>query len=240
MGILDYIMIGIIGICFLVGFKKGFISTIVAFIGTIVVFILAFYLKNPISAFLYEHLPLIKIAGIFKGVPIISILIYEGISYIITLTLLGIILGLIIKISGLFNKLVHSTMVLTIPSKLLGSLVGIVEGIMISFILVFVLGLILPHSKLYNTSKYSNMLLTKTPVLSDLVKGSVTSVKEVYDICTKHEKDEDKNAANIESLNILLKYEILSTSSAEKLVDSGKLKIEGAKELIENYKKGQS
>ncbi len=237
MNLLDYIIIIVLILSALIGFKKGFISSIVAFVGTILVIILAFYLKNPISIFLYEHLPFFSLGGKFAGMSIVNILIYEAISYIVTLVVLSFILGIVVKISGIFNKLVHATIVLTLPSKILGAICGFIEGVIIAFILVFVLGLISPVSSLYNESKYAETLLEKTPVLSSIVGDTYKSIVEIYDIAIKNENKDDKTSANLDSLNILLKYEILDPNSAEKLVKDGKLEINGASDIINKYKK---
>ena len=137
MSILDYIIIGILIISALIGFKKGFISSIVTFIGTFLVIILAFYLKNPISSFLYNNLPFINLGGKATGMTILNILIYEGISYLITLVILSFIMGIIIKISGIFSKIVNASIILTLPSKLLGLICGLVEGIILAFIIYY-------------------------------------------------------------------------------------------------------
>ena len=106
-----------------------------------------------------------------------------------------------------------------------------------SFIIVFVLGLISPLSSLYNNSKYADVLLEKTPVLSSIVEDTYKSVIEIYDVAVKNENKEDKNGANLDGLKILLKYEILTPTSAEKLVSDGKLDIEGAMDVINGYQK---
>ncbi len=234
MNLLDYIIIIVLIMGALLGFKKGFISTIVAFVGTLLVIILSFYLKNPISSFLYEHLPFFSLGGKFAGMSIINILIYEAISYIVTITVLGFILGIVVKISGLFNKLVHATLVLTLPSKILGAICGFVEGLIISFLIVFIFSLM--SSSLYINSKYSNVLLEKTPILSMVVSDTYKSVVEIVDVAIKNENKVDKEEANKDGLNILLKYEIITPSSAEKLLNSGKLKINDADEVVNRYK----
>lgn len=234
MSILDYILIGILIICALVGFKKGFIPTIVAFIGTILVIILAYYLKNPISSILYNNLPFIKLGGLASGISVINILVYEGISYIITLIVLSIILGIIVKISGLFNKLVSSTVVIRFGSRILGFLCGIIEGFVIIFIISFLLNIIIPSSSLIQNSKYLKEVLNKTPFLSDITHNTTSSVNEIQSIL---KNNSNKEKTNLESLNTLLKYEVLSPKEASNLLEKGKIEIDGAKELIDNYNK---
>lgn len=77
MNIVDYIILIILILCALKGFKQGTIPSIINFIGTFLIFIIAFYLKQPISTLMYENLPFLNFAGIFKGVIAINILFYE-------------------------------------------------------------------------------------------------------------------------------------------------------------------
>lgn len=237
MNLLDYIILIILIICSLIGYKKGLITTVVAFIGTILIIVLAFYLKNPISMFMYEHLPFLSIGGKFGGIKIINILIYEGISFIITLSILTGILSLILKITGIFTHLVNATVVLSFPSKILGALCGFVEGIIVSFLVILIISLISPLSSLYNRSNYADMLITKTPVLSSVVRDTYNSVSEIYMIAQNNQDIENKDAANLDGLRVLLKYEILSPDSAERLVDNGKLDINGVRDIIDKYRK---
>lgn len=240
MNIIDYIILGILLLGALIGFKKGILNSLVTFLGMILVIILAFYLKNPISELMYEYLPFFDFNGKFEGVKVLNIILYEGISFAITLSLLSIILSVIVKISGIFNKLVNATILLGFPSKILGAIVGLIEGYLVSFVLIFILSLISTTSPLVNESKYADTLIRKTPVLSSYVVDSYNSIVEVYDICVRDEEKEDKTAANLESLGVLLKYKVISVESADKLVDSEKLNIEGAKDVIDIYRKDRA
>lgn len=237
MNMIDYIILAILLISALVGFRNGVINSVVTFIGTLLVIILAFYLKNPISQLLYNYLPFFKLGGKFAGVTVFNVLIYEGISYLITIILLAAILGIIGKITGGINKLVNATLILGLPSKILGAIIGLVEGYIIAFIVVFILGLISGTSTMVNESKYADTLLDKTPVLSGIVSNTYNSVVDVYNICVNYENDKDKTLANQESLDTVLKHQILTTESADKLIEKKKLNFDGAKEIVDKYRK---
>lgn len=237
MNLLDYIIIGVLIISALIGFKKGFINSVVAFVGTILVIVLAFYLKNPVSAFMYERLPFFGLSGSLSGMKVMSILIYEGASFLITILGLSFILSIIIKISGIFSKIVHATLILTLPSKLLGMVCGFIEGYIISFIIVLVFALISPTSNLLEDSKYADFIVTKTPVLSKMGEDMYSSINDVSTIIKNYKNSKDKTSANLEVLGVLLKYEILTIDSADKLLKDGKLDIPGAKDVIDIYRK---
>lgn len=52
-----------------------------------------------------------------------------------------------------------------------------------------------------------------------------------------YEKEKDKTEANAESLRVLLKYNIITPESAEKLVNNKKLTFTGASDIINDYRK---
>ena len=58
---LDLIIILVIIMGGIVGFSRGFIKQSVMTAGLILVFVLSYILKNPISEYMYEHLPFFNI-----------------------------------------------------------------------------------------------------------------------------------------------------------------------------------
>lgn len=237
MNIIDYIIIGVLLLSALVGFKKGIINSIVTFVGTIIVIILAFYLKNPISNLFYDYIPFLNLFGKFSGVQTFNILVIEGLSYAVTLAIISTILGVIAKVTGVLGRLLNSGLILGIPSRIGGLICGVLEGVVVSFIIVFLLSTISSTSELVNKSSYADTLLTKTPILSSYIKDTYNGVNEVYTICINYEKEKDKTEANAESLRVLLKYNIITPKSAEKLVNNKKLTFTGASDIINDYRK---
>ena len=94
----------------------------------------------------------------------------------------------------------------------------------------------MPNHKYLNESKITNRILNKTPFLSNIVGKTINTVDEIYTICLNNK---DKEQANLESLDVLMKYEILSYESANNLIESGKLKIENADSIVEKYKESK-
>ena len=199
------------------GFRKGIINSVVVLVGTLLIFVLAFYLKNPISVLLYENFPFFTLGGKFAGITVFNILIYEGISYLITILGLALILKIFTKVTGVVSGIVNNTLILGFPSKILGAIIGLVQGYIIAFVVIFILSLVSSTSNKVNESEYGNMLLEKTPLLSEIVSDTYNSITEIYKIGTQYENETNKDEANLKSLDILLKYEILDIKSAEKL-----------------------
>ena len=117
------------------GFVRGFFKQTVIFLGTILVVVLAFLIKNPLSTIMYQNLPFFK----FGGLTALNILVYEVIAFIIAVTILTLILAIIIKITGIIEKILKFTVILALPSKLLGMIVGIIQSIVIMYIILFIM-----------------------------------------------------------------------------------------------------
>ena len=234
MSIVDIIILVILILHVLKGFKNGLLPTLVNCAGLFIIFIIAFYIKEPLSILLYENLPFLSFGGIFKGIIAINILFYEAISYGLTILLLGILFGIAKRLSKIIERIVKMTVILSIPSKILGAIIGLLEGILFTFILLFIASVVNTLVPYIKESKISSMILNKTPIISNVCNDLVKSSNEIYETIVKNENDKD--VANLESIDILMKYDILSYKSANKLVNDKKLKINGIKEVIEKYK----
>lgn len=234
MNIVDYIILVILILSAVKGFRQGLIPSIVNFVGVFLVFIIAFYLKAPISSLLYQNLPFLSFGGIFKGVIGVNILFYEVIAYGLTIILLGIVFGILKKISIGLQKLLNLTILLNLPSKIIGALIGILEGILFSFILLYIGSVINTTTKYVNESKYSSIILNDIPIINSVTNNLTKSTEEIYDTIVNNQNDTNK--ANLETIDILMKYDILSYDSANKLVQDNKLNIKGINNVIEKYK----
>ncbi len=211
------------------GFKRGAIQTLATLIGTILIIIIAYYLKNPLSVFLYTYLPFFKLGGIFNGITVINILIYEAIAFLIVLGLLSVLLSVILKITGILSKIVDHSIILTLPSKLIGIAVGFLEAYVFLFVLLFIFSQFSFSSTVLKDSKYTNIILSKTPFTTGF-KNSYNAFNEIRNLGDNNSSNKD-----YEALNTLLKYDIITTDNAHKLVDNGKINIKGSNKLIERY-----
>ena len=214
----------------LLGFKKGAIQSIASLVGVILVVVLAYILKNPVSELLYTYLPFFKLGGIFEGITVINILIYEAIAFFIVLSILAGILGIILKITGVISKIVDYSIILTLPSKLIGLLVGLLESYIFIFIILFLLSQFNVTNNLLKNSSLTDLIITKTPYTDDF-KKSYKAFEEIGEIG----KSLDNSKKDYESLDTLLKYDIISADGAIKLIEKDKINIKGAKKLIESY-----
>lgn len=237
MNIVDIIIIVSIVLGVLIGFVRGFFKETVIFIGTILVVVLAFVLKNPLSLILYKNLPFFKFKGIFEGISTLNILMYEILAFIIALAILSIALTIIIKISGIIEKILKLTIVLALPSKLLGAIVGFIQSIVVLYVFLFLLSLPILRVPYIKDSKYAQMILEKTPVISKVTDGLVKTFNEISDFADKNIKNNvDKRQTNREMLEIMLKNDVVTIENVKYLSDKGKIDIDNIDELLSKYK----
>lgn len=237
MNIVDIIIIVSIVLGVLIGFVRGFFKETVIFIGTILVVVLAFVLKNPLSLILYKNLPFFKFKGIFEGISTLNILMYEILAFIIALAILSIALTIIIKISGIIEKILKLTIVLALPSKLLGAIVGFIQSIVVLYVFLFLLSLPILRVPYIKDSKYAQMILEKTPVISKVTDGLVKTFNEISDFADKNIKNNvDKRQTNREMLEIMLKNDVVTSENVKFLSDKGKIDIDNIDELLSKYK----
>lgn len=240
MNIVDALIIVFILLGGFAGWRKGFTKEVVTFIGIFAVLILSFLFKNPISTFLYEHFPFFSFGGLLKGVTTLNILLYEVIALLVAMSLLTIALKLLTFLTSIFEKLLKFTIVLGIPSKILGMLVGFVEGFIWVFIILYVLNLPVFNIKELNESKYKDDILTKVPILSSLADDTVKVIEEFTDLKEQYsDKTITIDEFNYQSLDVFLKYNVITIDSIEILKEKGKLKVEGLDELINKHKEAE-
>jgi len=126
--------------------------------------------------------------------------------------------------SGIVEKVLKYTIVLGIPSKILGALFGVLQLFIMTFVVLFIANSFNFTKELLDDSKMTGPILGRTPLLSSIVGPAVNSIEEIYSLREKHPNA--GLAYNLESLDILLRNNVITTRSAHRLVERGKLPIE--------------
>lgn len=231
-GIVVFILFGAI-----LGFKRGFTTELVKTIGFILTIILAFMFKGLLSSFLYEHLPFFNI-GFLKGAAILNILLYEIIAFIVCVIILTLLLKLLTVVTSVFEKLLNATIVLGIPSKILGAIVGLVYEYVVVFIVLYILTIVGVNVSMINDSVLRNRIINETPVLSNFCDDSVTVINEFRTLETSYnDKTISQQEFNYKGMELFLKYKIISSESAARLIESGKLdSFDYYQDLLNKYK----
>ena len=210
------------------GYKKGAIQMIAYIIGTIFIIALSWYLKKPVAIFMYTHFPYFRLGGVLKNVYVINILIYQGIAFLLILSILSILLGIIFKFTGILSKIVDKSIILTLPSKIIGTLLGFLEAYIFIFTMLFIFSQFSFSHEILSESKYTNMMLNKTPLTKEC-RNSYKAFKEIKDVSNDEE-------ANSKAIDVLLKYNIITPKTMKKLIKYGKIKAED----LNNQKESES
>ena len=238
MNIVDLIIIILILFGAVIGFKRGFTKSLVSAVGLIAIVIIAFLLKNPVSTVLYEHLPFFQFGGVIKGVTVLNIALYELLAFVIVLAILGIVLKILMIATSIFERILTLTIILGIPSKILGAIIGALEWFILVFIGLYVLNMPVVNVKEINNSTLAPKILNNTPILSGVIKDTNAVINEFASIKDRYtDKNVDTNEFNKETLDLFLKYNVVSVDSVDKLIKDNKLKIDGIDEVLVKYRK---
>lgn len=221
MNIIDALIIVCLIIGLIVGFRRGLIKQTVLLVGLVLSVIISFKLRAPISTFMYNNLPFFSFSGLFKGVSIINILLYEVIAFLIIFSIIYLVLRILLKISGLIEKILRITVILGIFSRICGAIVGLIESYIIIFVFLFVSSQPFINVKEINDSKYANKILDSTPVMSDYIKNTRIVINEIYDLTKIY--NEDKDEFNEQAIALFIKYDIITTENVELLRKKGKI-----------------
>lgn len=220
-----------------IGFKRGLFKQGIKSLGIFLMLVLAFIFKNPVSVFLYKHLPFFPFGGVIKGVTVLNILVYEVLAFLLVLGILLIIYKVIILASNIFERILDFTIVLGVISSFLGMILGFIEYVILSFIILYVLSLPVFNVDFFKSSKLNDMILSKTPIFSSFIDKQYKVIDEFSSLKQKYKSEKDTNKFNLETLDLFLKYDIVDVDSVEYLINNKKIKIEGTKELLNKYRK---
>ena len=225
LNILDIFIVLIILSGAYIGAKRGVIKQGVMTIGLFIVLVLSFMLKNPISSFMYKNLPFFGFDAIIENATVLNILVYEIIAFLVAFSILEVILMILIKLSSIIEKILKVTVILAIPSKILGAILGIVEYYLLTFVILFIISQ--PTFKINNmeimtTSKLKPIILSNTLVISNMTKSTIDTFNEINKLIENKDKMNSKDF-NCVALQTMIKKDFLKKESAEYLYESKKI-----------------
>lgn len=236
MNIIDIIIILFLILGAYIGFKQGFTKSLVSFLGILFVAIIAYFLKNPVSEFLMSFCPFFNFGGIIKGVTVLNIAIYEIIAFILVFSILIIALKVLLLTTGILETILKFTIILGIPSKILGSIVGIIKHYVIIFFVLYFLSM--PNFvdvEFIKNSNYREPILRNTPLLSNVAESTLKVLDEFKGLSDKYTDTENSNEFNLETLDLFLKYKVVTVDTVKKLENNGKIDIKGMDRVISKY-----
>ena len=144
---------------------------------------------------------------------------------------------LLLFATGIIERIFDFTIVLGLFSKILGAIVGLIENFVIVFIVLYVLTLPFFKVDVLKDSKYGKIILEKTPILSGVIDKSVDVIEEFATLKEKYETSGSAAEFNYETLDLFLKYNVISVENTEMLIEKDKLKVDRVEELLNKYRK---
>ena len=233
MNIFDIVIILLILLSGVTGLKQGLLKSGINLIGTILIYIIAFKMKDSIGLFLCKVCPFFK----FNGYITLNILVYQLIAFVLIASILFSIFAIVLKLTGVVQKLVDLTVILTIPSKIGGFIIGLIEGYVVMFIIILILSVPLRNVELFSESKLVDKMLNNSPILSSSLDGVGDVIFNVFHITSEVKEGENENTkVNMDIMKTYLDYKVITKEDAIDLIDTGKLNsINGIKEFVNNY-----
>ena len=226
MKISEIVIIIIILLGALIGFKKGAIKEIFELVGTISIIIIAYLLKGYLASLLIKLLPFFNFKG-YVGLYSINFLIYDVISFIIIFVLLYCILNILINLAGFIDKLINLSVIFALPSKIIGLVLGMVNALVFVFLLCYI-AMQIPHTQKYvMESKVSTSILERTPIVNVVCSKGILVSEDVYNKLLGYSfKEEDTQDMNLQIATSVAKYGLVDKTLIQEAINAGKLNLE--------------
>lgn len=229
-------------LCFiLIGAKQGLIKTTVSLVALIIVFVISYVFKEHIGNFLCKYLPFFNFSGNIKGLVSLNILIYQLAGFFIILAVLMGVYTIIMTLTGWIQKLINMTVLLKLPSSIGGGIVGLIEGYLVSFLILLIAMIPMQTMTIFKESKLADFILNKTPIVSESTSDLTKSATEIYNLVDQvTNKKIDINEANLKSVDIMIRYKVITPHTVEQLIVLDKLEdVVGLEHVLNRYDKGE-
>lgn len=231
--IFSVVIILLILLCGVIGSKRGILKELVVIVGTIIVFAIAFFFKDALAGVLCTYLPFFNFKIPLGNLISLNIIFYQLIAFLIIVIVLRLILQILIDVTGIFSKIINATIILALPNKLLGFIVGLIEGYILMFIILNVIAIPMSGSSLFMNSGVRKYIVNETPVLKDTIGGLNYAIDDVLSLSSK----DDRNTNDLKVIDIMLKYKTVSVEFMDKVKETGKLDtITGLDNVINKYR----
>lgn len=229
-------------LCFiLIGAKQGLIKTGVSLVALVIIFVISYVFKEHIGNFLCKYLPFFNFSGNIKGLVSLNILIYQLAGFLIILAVLMGVYTIIMTLTGWIQKLVNMTILLKLPSSIGGGIIGLIEGYLVTFLILLIAMIPMQTMTLLKESKLADFILNKTPIVSESTSDLTKSASEIYSLVDQvTNKKIDINEANLKSIDIMIRYKVITPHTVEQLIVLDKLEdVVGLDHVLNRYDKGE-
>lgn len=223
MNIIDVVIIFGLILGGMAGARNGVFKQTTLLIGTILCFVLSWLLKDFIANFLSYTLPFFNFAGPFEGLTSLNIVMYQLIAFLILMALFTSVLVVLLKITDGFEKFLKFTVLLGIPSKILGFIVGVIEAYVILFAILFFVNQPAFNFGVVNESHFKDPILTSSPGLSNMVGDMNDAINDIYYITKDYHYSNNSNTFNRRVVNSLLEHNVIDEDYLNELRTRGKI-----------------
>ena len=241
MNIIDVIVILFILLCIVSGLKRGVIKEAVYVLGNILILILSFSLMGVFAKILYGFMPFFNFGLLGISLSALNILVYQIISFVILYLIFSSIFRLVLSVTKVIDKLINSLLIFHGLSSILGGIVGFIGGLLVSFVLLIIISVPLADNVYFHESKVADLVLNHTPILTGLTRNMNSATNDIYILTRKISKDSNKiansNTYNLEILDIMLKYNLVSVDTIDQLVEQNKLSdLKNINSILNKYR----
>ena len=237
MSIFDIIIILLILTFAILGWKRGVIKEAISLVGIIIVFILAFTFKEELGNVLCKYLPFFQFGGAIKGLVSLNVLIYQLLAFFIIYSVLYAIYTIVFKATSIIQKLLNMTIILVLPSKIAGAIVGLIKGYIVMFVALLIVVGPCKNLGFEIEGKTIDTILYKTPILSSYTSDLTNAVTDIYLLAADLTTEKlTVNEANNQIIDTMLKYNLVSKKTIEQLIVLEKLdEVKGLASILEKY-----
>jgi uncharacterized membrane protein required for colicin V production len=241
MSIFDFIIIFIVGICFLFSFYKGMVREIFSFLGYLVGYVLAIDKHEGFSVFLQSMISQEILTRISEFT-----IVFIGIKILVALFIFFIVKIFFDLIGKLIRRSVEGSFIMSFPDRILGGILGSFKALVIIAIIMFPLSLfrggyekvthasvITPYLEelisLVSQESYGNKFLDLSSEISiDAIQKQIKKLGDL-DIFSEQIKDKKDELADKFKNEVIIKQK---EGAMEKYTKEDKNKL---KDLIESF-----
>lgn len=206
---------------FYIGWQRGFVKEVTDFVALFISMVLAGIFKGPLANLLYTVLPFFKLNKLYS----VNIILYQVVLYLLLVLLFLGIYQLIIMKLKIKEKIVETSVETNIIFQFLGAALG--GPLVVLFLYNVLLFAKLPmfNIGMINNSKYVNMLMEKTPVVSKRNKKLYTTNDYVLKLINNKKLQEvDNEYLDTQIVNYMAENNLVSEKKIKTLYDKGLLK----------------
>ena len=138
--------------------------------------------------------------------------------------ILTIVFRLLLKLTSLFEKILNWTIILGIPSKILGAILGVIQNLIYTFIILYILNLPTLGINIIDDSEVANTILEKTPILTNICDKTLTVINEIGKLAEEYSDTTNVGEFNQKTLNLMINNGVITEENAQKLIDKGIVK----------------